>query len=237
MWNPIRTALFPLMIFLLTLVLGSVAVVAGYTDRRRRWCRHLAPLWSRILLRFAGVRVRVRNPHRIPTGGAVFVANHQSNLDILVLAHILPHNVLWLAKRELFRIPVFGQAIRAVGYLPVDRGDSERARASVDEAARRVRAGEPVILFPEGTRSPDGRLLPFKLGFVHLAAASGAPVVPLVLRGTARLWPKGGWAPRPGTVEVEVLEPYRVSAIDTPEQRRAEAERLRSAMARGLGDP
>ncbi len=237
MWNPIRTALFPLVILLVTLVLGPVAVVAGYTDPRRQWCRHLAPVWCRILLGAAGIRVRVRDPHRLSTGGVVFVANHQSNLDILVLGHILPHNVLWLAKRELFRIPVFGQAIRAVGYLPVDRGDSERARASVDEAARRVRSGEPVILFPEGTRSRDGRLLAFKLGFVHLATASGAPVVPLVIRGTARLWPKGRWAPRPGTVEVVVLEPYRVAAIDTPEQRRAEAERLRSAMVRCLEGP
>ncbi|GAB4249211.1 lysophospholipid acyltransferase family protein [Deferrisoma sp.] len=234
MTDRLRPILFPLVIALLTLVLGSAAVVAGYTDRRRRWCRHLAPLWCRLLLRVAGVEVRVIHPERLPPAGAVFVANHQSNLDILALGDVLPHNVLWLAKRELFRIPVFGRAMAALGYIPVDRGDSEKARASVDEAARRVREGEPVILFPEGTRSRDGRLLPFKLGFVHLAAASGAPVVPLVLRNTADLCPKGSWTVRPGTVEIEVLEPYRIGRIDTPEARRAEAGRLREAMAARL---
>ena len=233
-----RRLLFPVALVAVTLALGLLAVPAGYLDRSRRWCRYVAPAWCRAMLAAAGVRVEVEGWDRVPRDGrCVFVANHQSNLDIVVLGSVLPHEVLWLAKRELFRIPVFGTTMRAVGYLPVDRGRRDEARASIDAAARAVREGSPVILFPEGTRSRDGRLLPFKLGFVHLAATAGAPVVPLVLRGTAELWPKGSRVPRSGVVRVRALDPVRIEGIDTPEERRAHAEALRARMARALGAP
>lgn len=212
-------------------ILGTAAVAAGFLDRKRSWVRHVAPLWSRILLWAGGVRVQVDRRPAAPAGSApVFVSNHQSNLDVPVLSALLPHRVLWLAKKELFSIPVFGQAMRAVGYLPVDRGDRDAARRSIEAAAGQVREGAPVILFPEGTRSPDGRLLPFKPGFVHLALASGAPVVPVVIRGTAELWPKGSPWLGPGEVSVRFLEAVHLTPEDAGDPRAA-AERVRRAMA------
>jgi 1-acyl-sn-glycerol-3-phosphate acyltransferase len=231
----VRALVFVFVLAAVTLGVGAAAIVGGYADRRRRWVRHLASLWSRVVLGTAGVTVEVQGREHLPPGVApVFVANHQSNLDIPVLSVVLPREVLWLAKRELFSIPVFGQAIRAVGYLPVDRGDAEAARASLGAAAAEVRKGFPVILFPEGTRSRDGRLLPFKLGFQHLAEESGAPVVPVVLRGTAALWPKGSLAARPGRVRVRFLPPVWYPAAADGDERRRRAAALRDAMARAL---
>ncbi len=219
-----------------TVVLGAVAVVAGMVDRRRRWCHRLVPLWSRIVLAAAGVRVRVEGEERLrPSRAPVLVANHQSNLDIPVLGAVLPADTLWLAKRELFSVPVFGQAIRALGMIPVDRADPDAAKDAIGQAARRVAAGSPVVLFPEGTRSPDGRLRPFKPGFLYLAEAGGAPVVPVAVRGTSRLWPKGAWTPRPGTVRVTVLGPVAVARVEDPDRRREQVQAVRDAVARVLG--
>ncbi len=231
----VRLVLFPAVLVAATLAVGVAAIVGGYADPRRRWVRHLASLWSRVVLWAAGVAVVVEGREHLSPGAApVFAANHQSNLDIPVLSLLLPREVLWLAKRELFAIPVFGQAIRAVGYLPVDRGNPDAARASMAAAAQEVRRGFPVVLFPEGTRSRDARLLPFKLGFLHLAEESGAPVVPVVIRGTAALWPKGKLAARSGRVTVTVLPPVRFAPTADGDERRARAAAVRETMARTL---
>jgi len=234
----VRVLLFPVVLVVATFAVGVAAIFGGYADPRRRWVRHLAALWSRVVFWAAGVEMTVEGrEHLSPGATPIFVANHQSNLDIPVLSLLLPREVLWLAKRELFAIPVFGQAIRAVGYLPVDRGNPDAARASMAAAAEEVRRGFPVILFPEGTRSRDARLLPFKLGFLHLAEESGAPVVPVVVRGTAALWPKGRLAARSGRVTVTVLPAVRFAPTEDGDERRARAAALREVMARTLDSP
>ncbi|MDF1554222.1 MAG: lysophospholipid acyltransferase family protein [Deferrisomatales bacterium] len=217
----LRSTCFVPVLVVATLVCAAAAIIAGVLDRRRRWALGIVPFWSRLLLAGGDVRVRVSGETaELHRGMAVFVANHQSYLDIPVLSSLLPQRSLWLAKRELFWIPVFGQGMRAVGQIPVDRSNREAARASIEAAAGELARGFSATIFPEGTRSADGTLRPFKLGFAHLAAASGAPVVPLVLRGTGLLWPKGAWGTRPGTVEVTVLRP-----LSPPQSRDADALR------------
>jgi len=232
-----RAVLFVPLLMAATLLCGLAAIVAGLIDRRRTWALGLVPLWSRLLLAAGGVEVRWGGKRlALPAGPAVFVANHQSYLDIPVLGALLGRRFLWLAKRELFSIPILGQAMRAVGQIPVDRGDREAARASIAAAADELRGGFSVMIFPEGTRSTDGCLRPFKLGFAHLAVAGERPVVPLVLRGTAALWPKGAWGTRPGTVEVLALPPLPPPPGD-PESVRRFAAQVRSAMLAAAARP
>ncbi|MHB8764249.1 MAG: lysophospholipid acyltransferase family protein [Deferrisomatales bacterium] len=230
----LRAAWFAVAAVGTTLVLGLAAVGAGYLDPARSWAPRLMPLWSRALLRLGAVRVEVEGAEHLPRGrAAVFVANHQSNLDIPVLGSVLPSETRWLAKRELFRVPVLGAAMRALGYIPVDRKNPGASRSSIGAAARQVAAGAPVLLFPEGTRSPDGRLLPFKPGFVHLAAEARAPVVPVVIEGSGVLWPKGALVGRPGRVRVRFMPAVEVGDVEEGAARR-HAEALRSAMACAL---
>ncbi len=232
MWV-LRAAWFAGFAGLATLAFGVVAVVGGVVDRRRTWSARLMPLWSRALLGAAGVRVRVLGDDA--RGRAVvYASNHQSNLDILVLGVALPNHTLWLAKRELFAIPIFGAAMRAIGYIPVDRADPTASRASIGVAARALKGGASILMFPEGTRSPDGRLLPFKMGFAHLAADTGAPVVPLVVRGTGGLWPKGSLAVRSGEVSVTFLAPRAVDGAAAGGLRQ-QAEELRQEIGRACG--
>lgn len=227
----LRLLWFVPLLVVVTALCAVAAIVAGYLDPHRRWALHIVPLWSRLLLLAGGVEVRTEGDlAALGKAAAVYVANHQSYLDIMVLSFLLPPRLLWLAKRELFSIPVFGQAMRAVGQIPVDRGDRDAARASIELAAQQVRRGFPVVLFPEGTRSADGTMRPFKVGFVHLAAASGAPVVPLVVRGTGALWPRGAWGTRPGTVTVTVLPPRHPGTGAASEEPRQWAQRLRAEM-------
>ncbi|HSH68529.1 MAG TPA: lysophospholipid acyltransferase family protein [Deferrisomatales bacterium] len=233
----LRSICFVPVLFVATLLCASAASVAGVLDRRRRWALGIVPFWSRLLLASGGVQVRVSGETaELLRGRAVFVANHESYLDIPVLSSLLPQRSLWLAKRELFWIPVFGQGMRAVGQIPVDRSNQEAARASIEAAAGEVARGFSVTIFPEGTRSADGTLRPFKLGFAHLAAASGAPVVPLVLRGSGSLWPKGAWGARPGTVEVTVLGPLLPPQSGDADALRRFAEQVRSAMLAAVED-
>ena len=120
----------------------------------------------------------------------IFMANHQSDFDILiVLAHI-PGQFRWIAKKELFKIPIFGKAMRNAGYIEIDRQNHEKALKSLDEAAQKIREGKSVVTFPEGTRSRDGKIRPFKQGMFHLAIRAGVPIVPISIIGAREIMPK-----------------------------------------------
>ena len=127
----------------------------------------------------------------LPDGPVIFMSNHQSNFDILTLLAIMPRQIYWIAKKELFDIPVFGTSMRRGGYIPLDRSDGRKALRSMDNAAAIIRSGKSVVIFPEGTRSRDLRLLPFKRGGFMLALRAGVPVVPVTINGSGRINPAG----------------------------------------------
>jgi 1-acyl-sn-glycerol-3-phosphate acyltransferase len=156
----------------------------------------------RVGLRIAGIHVRVEGLENIPPGVCIFASNHASNLDPIALTPNIPQRVALLAKKEVFRIPVLSKAIRLARLVPVDRGDSEAAAESVDLAIKYLKEGLSFCVYPEGTRSRDGRLLPFKRGTFVMAIRAAVPVVPVSLAGTQNLMRKGDWRIYPGEVTV-----------------------------------
>ncbi|MGH9362889.1 MAG: lysophospholipid acyltransferase family protein [Thermoanaerobaculia bacterium] len=191
-----------------TAVLAAIAIAVAFIPPRGRWMFLVARLWSRGLLAAGAVRVRVEmDPALDPAGRYVFLANHQSLFDIPLILATSPGPLRMLAKRNLFQIPLFGWALRAGGFIPVDREDRSTARGTFLSAAAHLRAGTSILLFPEGTRSPTGELLPFQRGGFLLALKSGLPIVPVGVSGTHAIQPRGRLAIRPGTAVVRYGAP------------------------------
>jgi len=191
---------------------GLVTVCVLVVPRWSNLLIHAGRLWARSLLAAAGARVRFHGLERARRHRpCIFIANHQSIVDIWVLLTFLPPNTRFVAKRELFRIPIFGWALAASGCIAIDRGNRSRAIRSLRTAGERIRAGRSVVLFPEGTRSRDGSLKPFKKGAFHLAVQAGVPVVPVAITGSFEVFPPRRLRVRPGPVEVFVESPIDVA--------------------------
>jgi 1-acyl-sn-glycerol-3-phosphate acyltransferase len=147
----------------------------------------------------------------------IFMCNHVSNVDPPIVIPIMPRRTSVLVKKELFRVPLLGWAMRLANLVPVDRRNREAAIASLRFAAEVLRSGTSMTLWPEGTRSSDGRLLPFKKGPFHLAMESGVAIVPISLVGTHEIWPKGEFVIHPGTATVifhQPIDPAAFSALE-----------------------
>lgn len=188
-------------------------------------------LWARIILAVSGVTVELQDGAGLRRDQPyIFAANHQSQFDIFALQGYLDFDFRWLAKKELFRVPVFGAAMRRVGYIPVDRSHSRAAVKSLDEAAQRIADGTSVIIFPEGTRSVDGHLLPFKSGAMVLAIKSRVPVVPVAILGTHAILPKGRLLAKSGRVVIRIGTPIETKGYKLG-QKHELAERLQAAVA------
>lgn len=196
-----------------------------------------APVWAfaraqaRNLARLCGVRVHVHGLEHLRQEPYVFVANHQSHFDIVALLGHLPGQNRFAAKKELFKQPVVGLILRTMGMIPVDRDDT---LGSVEQLNRLKTDGHSIAIFPEGTRSPDGQLLPFKKGAFVTAIQLGIPVVPIVCKGTADVMPRGEYLSIvPGDVRLVVLEPIPTCGM-TYEDRDDLLARVRSVIAAEL---
>src|ERR1700722_154694 len=187
----------------------------------------------RIGLRIAGIHVRVEGLENIPPGVCIFASNHASNLDPVALTPQIPRRIALLAKKEVFRIPVLSKAIRLAKLVPVDRGDSEAAAESVDTAIKYLKEGLSFCVYPEGTRSRDGHLLPFKRGTFVMAIRAGVPVVPVSLAGTQNLMRKGDWRIFPGGVVVKFGPPVDATQYKI-EQREELRKTVQALVAAGL---
>jgi 1-acyl-sn-glycerol-3-phosphate acyltransferase len=157
-------------------------------------------------VRAAGVRVRVIGTERIPSGPCLFAANHTSTLDAPAVVGAIPRRIAILLKESLFRFPIVGQAFRLAGFIPVERGH-DSAIISLEKATASLRAGQSFLIYPEGTRSEDGRLQRFKKGAVVMAIKAGAPIVPVACSGAHLLMRKRSLILRPGEILVEFLQP------------------------------
>jgi 1-acyl-sn-glycerol-3-phosphate acyltransferase len=185
--------------------------------------------WSRQVLRAAGTPVRVAGLERIPAGPVVYASNHSSMFDIWALAATLPGSVRFVAKQELARIPLVGRAMVTVGHIMIDRAHPARALTGYERAADLLRSGISAVVFPEGTRSRTGELLPFKNAPFGLAIAAQAPVVPVYVRDTFTIMAKGHRLLRPRPIRIEIGDPVSTTGM-TLERRRALRDRVRAAV-------
>src|SRR5690242_9625820 len=185
--------------------------------------------WSRQILRAAGTPVEVEGLHRIPDGPVVYAANHSSIFDIWALAATLPGSVRMVAKQELARIPLVGRAMVTAGHLTIDREHPARALEAYQRAADVIRGGTSALLFPEGTRSRTGELLPFKNAPFGLAIAAQVPVVPVYVGSTFEIMPKGRLFLRPRPIPIAVGDPIPTAGL-TLERRQELRDRVRTAI-------
>jgi 1-acyl-sn-glycerol-3-phosphate acyltransferase len=184
-------------------------------------------------LNIAGVSVRTEGVANIPSGVCVFAANHVSNLDPMVFFPAVPRRFAVLIKKEIFGIPILATGMRMVKYVAVDRSDREAAAASLDESIRHLRGGLSFAIFPEGTRSADGRLGPLKKGAVLMAIQAAVPIVPVSIAGTHRLMRKHSSVIVPGEVTVHFGEPIATDGLSL-EQRNELLAQVRAAIAANL---
>ena len=221
---------------ILTIFWGTVVLVAkllGIPEGPGSIYDKAPRQWARAMLVVTGVRVTVHGAERAETGEPrIFVSNHVSWYDVLVLVAYLPR-YSFVAKAELFKVPLFGPAARAVGTIPIERENRKAAFQSYEEAARRIKEGRNVVVYPEGTRGTSYALRPFKKGPFVLAIAAGAPVVPTVIHGTIEVNPRGSLRARSGHVHVHLLEPVPSAGLtydDRERLSRAVYERMAAAM-------
>ncbi|WP_420237268.1 lysophospholipid acyltransferase family protein [Telmatobacter bradus] len=181
----------------------------------------------------AGIRVEVEGLERVPKDKAcIFMANHVSNLDPPALIPRLPGRTSAFSKRAIFNLPIFGYCLKLAEFIPVDRtGNAQSAKESVEQAGRVLAKGIHITTFVEGTRSRDGRMLPFKKGPFYLAKQTGALCVPISIYGTETLMAKGRFAIKPGKVKIILHEPIDPAGYET---REALLEATRAAIASGL---
>ncbi len=203
----LRAYLFLAIFIPLTLILAASALLCTFFDSSGKAYAFHARLWARISLRLAGVRVQIQGTENIPDGPVIFMSNHQSNFDILTMLANIPRQIHWIAKKELFEVPVFGASMRRGGYIPLDRSDGRKALKSMENAAAIIRSGKSVVIFPEGTRTRNLQLLPFKRGGFMLAQKAGVPVIPVTINGSGRINPAGRKRLYRGTISVTLHPP------------------------------
>jgi len=184
-------------------------------------------------VRCVGVKVKVSGTERIPAGACLFVANHTSSADPPAVVGAIPRRIAILLKKSLFAYPIVGQAFTLAHFIPVERGNHESAIASLEKATEAIRGGQSFLIYPEGTRSPDGRLQEFKRGAVVMAIKAGVPIVPMVCAGAHKIMEKRSLLIHPGVITVEFLGPIDASAY-TFEQRDELNRLVHSAMAETL---
>jgi len=211
------------------------AVLLAFVSPGEGKIHRVARNWARTLLRLAAVRVHV-------IGGAnvlhdkpqIFMANHQSDFDIFAVLGHIPGEFRWIAKEELFRVPIFGRAMRKAGYISIDRKNHEKAMTSLAEAARKIQENRSLMSFPEGTRSNDGTIGPFKPGMFHLAMQAQVPIVPVTIIGANKIWSKQGLNIKRGDITLIIDKPIDVSPY-TEERRNDLIEKVRNIIIHNLG--
>lgn len=209
----------------MTFSLSAIALLLSLFDKDGRINHRMSKFWARNHLKVCGIKPILTGVEKIPSPPYIFLCNHQSALDIYTLLAVIPYPFRWVAKQELFKIPVFGWALKRGGNISVDRDNPREALKAMEEAGERIRGGVNIVMFPEGTRNTDGTLLPFKKGSFSLAAKAKVPVVPVGIRETNILQPVGNFIPKkPGLVYIHIGDPIQMEDGSTRTKERVMQE-------------
>jgi 1-acyl-sn-glycerol-3-phosphate acyltransferase len=229
----IRTAIVAIFLSLYTLVLGPPLIVYTLITRSADLLYWVGVKGVVFITRVAGLQVRVEGLENIPAGVCMFAANHTSNADAAAIVGAVPRRLAIFGRKSLFDIPIVGLAFRLAKFVPVDRGNREAGVNAVKQAVEYIKSGSSFLVYPEGTRSPDGRLQRFKKGAFIMAIEAGIPIVPLACSGAHRVMKKNSLVIHPGKVTVQFGKP--IDAVGyTVEQRDALAIRVHDAIAEQL---
>lgn len=215
----------------ITALTATCVVITSFFTASEVLSRRIGRRWAKILLLISGVKIEIiGTEHIIPGKPQILMANHQSDFDILICMAGIPVDFIWTAKKELFRIPVFGKAMRMSGFIEIDRQDHAKAIESLAQAAAKLQEGISIATFPEGTRSRDGRLLPLKQGMFYLAIQTGMPIVPVTIIGSGEIMSKKSWQVNRGEIIMVIGKPIEVSGY-TIESRFPLMEQVRDSIA------
>lgn len=191
-----------------TIVCSIVAIIIGIFGPYSKAANGLVRYWAKGLINLSGIKLEITGQDKIVgQPPSVYISNHQSLFDILAVVISIPGTARFIAKKELFRIPIFAQGLKLIGTIKIDRGNSAKARETINEAIQIIKRGVSVIIFPEGTRSKDGKIKPFKKGGFVLATQGKIPIVPLVISGSLHIMAKQNMRLRKGKIKVEFLDP------------------------------
>ncbi len=216
-----------------TAALASAAIGLSVVDPGGFKTYHLGRFWSRLNLRLLRSTLTVVGRKHVSRGQPyVAMVNHNSHVDIWAVYAALPLSIRWVMKQELRRIPIFGYCCERMGHLYVERGNSDSARRSMQQAAASIAAGTTVVFFPEGTRSRDGELRSFKTGGFRLALQAQVPVLPVGIHGTREMLPAGEWRPRRGHIRVAIQPPIEMQGRNI-ESLQQLMDQTRAAIERG----
>ncbi|MBN2360338.1 MAG: 1-acyl-sn-glycerol-3-phosphate acyltransferase [Deltaproteobacteria bacterium] len=231
----IYSPVFALQLGINTTVLALITLVSILITGRGRFAYLVGRFWSRFNMLMTGVRVTIRGTDQIAAGQPYIVmANHQSLYDVWAAIGWLPMQIRFVIKHTMRGIPLIGFTLERQGHIFVDRGSSDSAAHSLERAAKKIRGGLSVFFFPEGTRSPDGRLIAFKSGGFRVAQASGVPILPLTINGGRKIWRRGSLRLRPGRMDITVHAPIAIPAGEERAVRQELIDKTRLAIESAL---
>jgi len=230
----IRTFFVWSCIVLATLVLGFFTFVTYPFDRKGRVVHRYARLWGKVALHANRVKVLVEGiEHLKEKGPYIFMSNHQGSYDIFALLGHLPFQFKWLAKKELFSIPFLGWTMAAAGYISIDREGTRETIKAMNKAAQKIREGMSVVIFPEGSRSSDGSIQPFKKGGFTLAIKSKVPIVPIAITGSRQIMPKDRLTATSGKIRIRIDHPIETQHCSLKD-RKSLMEKVRETISKNF---